>query len=150
MGHEYKQGIYKPTNKAKCVNKAPVVYRSWLEARLFRFLDNSPSVLEWGSEVVVIPYFKSIENRMARYYMDVYAKMKIGENVKKFLIEVKPHKFTLPPVPGRKAMKTVIYENTQWSINQDKWKFAQKWAEMNKYEFMIITEKNIEKLEGRK
>ncbi len=154
---EFKQGIYKPTNREKCLNKVPVVYRSFLEARLFRVLDRSSNVLEWSSEQVIIPYKNPVKSAQegetvySRYFVDVYMKMTIGEEVKKFIVEIKPFAQTQPPKPSKKKKtSTVIYENAQWSVNQAKWEAARKWAEKKGMDFLIITEKNIEILEQRK
>lgn len=144
---EFKQGIYKPTYKEKCVNKEPVVYRSMLECRAMRFFDNSPNVLKWGSETVIIPYKKM--DRMARYFVDIYAEMKIGEEVKKFLIEIKPFSQTQKPIPNnRKKKSTILYESLQWAINSAKWEAAEKFAKLKGMTFLVITEKNIEQLES--
>lgn len=146
---EFKQGIYKPTNKEKCLNTTPVVYRSMLECRAFRFFDNSSNVIKWGSELFPINYHKPGENRNARYFVDIYAEMKIGEEIKKYIIEIKPYKQTLAPVANnKKKQSTILYENIQFAINSAKWEAAEKWAEKRGIIFLKITEKNIEQLES--
>lgn len=146
---EFKQGIYKPNNSEKCLNRTPIVYRSMLECRTFRFFDNSPSVLKWGSELFPIQYMKG--DKPARYWVDIYAEMKIGDEVKKFIFEVKPEKQTISPKPSKnKKRSTVVYEQTMWYINNQKWDAARAWAIKNGLEFKIITEKDVENLEGRK
>jgi hypothetical protein len=77
--------------------------------------------------------------------------MKIGDEVKKFIFEVKPEKQTISPKPSKnKKRSTVVYEQTMWYINNQKWDAARAWAIKNGLEFKIITEKDVENLEGRK
>lgn len=144
---EFKQGIYRPTHKEKCLNKEPVVYRSMLECRAMRFFDNSANVIKWGSEIVIIPYKKF--DRMARYFVDIYAEMKIGDQIKKFIFEIKPFSQTKEPVASnRKKQSTILYENKQYAINTAKWEAATKFATLKGMEFGLLTEKNIEQLES--
>lgn len=153
---EFKQGLFRPTNPAKCLNQTPPEYRSGLEMKLMVVLDKNDNIIQWSSEKVVIPYFKRIENRMARYFVDFYFKIKIGELVKEFIVEVKPQKQTENPMGkpahGNKKKSTIIYEQTMFITNTDKWEAAKKWCEEQKrtknrdIEFIIITEQNIDKI----
>lgn len=153
---EFRQGIFKPSNKEKCINTTPVIYRSYLEARLFKILDSNPNVLHWSSEETIIPYVHPIKTKQtgqktfARYFVDVFLEMKIGENVKKFIVEIKPEKQTQKPVKSsKKKTSTIIYENTMYAINIAKWEAATAYAKKKGMEFLIITEKNIDSLEGK-
>ena len=148
---EFKQGLYKPVNKAKCLNKTPPEYRSGLEMKMMNVLDKNDNILEWSSEKVVIPYFKSSEQRVARYFVDFYFKIKIGEIIKEYIVEVKPHKQTLPPTEhGNKKKSTVMYEAVSFLNNTNKWDAARQWCLEQKrtknrdIQFIIITEKNID------
>lgn len=150
---EFKQGIYKPLNREKCLNKHEVVYRSKLEQRLMLILDRNPNVISWGSENVVIPYKHPIKSaqsgtpQYARYYMDFYCKLKINNVVKEMLIEVKPESQTRPPGKhGNKKSSTILYENLQWSINSAKWEAAHKFCVQKNWGFLIVTEKNIDSM----
>ena len=50
------------------------------------FCDRNSSVLEWGSEEIVIPYRSPIDGRAHRYYVDFYIKITPKSNeVKKYL-----------------------------------------------------------------
>jgi hypothetical protein len=148
---EFKQGLYRPVNKAKCLNKTSPEYRSGLEMKMMNVLDKNDNILEWSSEKVVIPYFKSSEQRVARYFVDFYFKIKIGELIKEFIVEIKPYKQTLPPTDhGNKKKSTMMYEQVSFLNNTNKWDAARQWCleqKKNKnrdIEFKIITEKNID------
>lgn len=142
---EYKQGIFTPINKKKYVGKGQIVYRSSLELTLMRILDNSSVVIEWSSEGHIIPYIKP-DGKPARYFVDFYIKIKIGEKVKNLLVEVKPARQCEKPVKhGNKKESTFLYECIQYEINQRKWEAARKWCKLkgDSYEFLVCTEANI-------
>lgn len=145
---EFKQGIFKPTNPDKCLNKAEIFYRSHLELRLMKMCDKNPVVLEWSSESVIIPYKNPVKNTVSRYFVDAYIMLNTSEGPKKFLIEIKPEKQTKPPVPSkRKSTKTILYENATWAVNKKKWEAAKQFAKKKGMEFMIITEKDLDNME---
>lgn len=150
---EFKQGLYKPMNPEKCLNKTPPEFRSGLERKLMLVLDKNPNVIKWSSEKVIIPYVhplksaKSGQNEYARYFVDFYMKLKVGEGYKEFLVEVKPDSQTKKPsCHGNKKQSTIVYENSMWAINQSKWQAAKKYCEKKNLQFIIITEKNIDQI----
>ena len=92
-------GLYKPVNPKKYRgNPTRIIYRSLWERKFMVFCDNNPSILEWGSEEVIIPYRCPTDGRVHRYYPDFYIKVreKSGK-LTKYIIEVKPKKQTSPP-----------------------------------------------------
>ena len=98
-------GIYKPINPKKYRgNPTRVIYRSLWERKFMVFCDNNPSILEWGSEEVIIPY-RAPDGKVRRYFPDFYIKCKRADgNIRKMIIEVKPKKFTKKPqIPKRKT-----------------------------------------------
>ena len=58
MRKKYRQGIFTPKNQNKFIGTR-ATYRSGLELKFFRFCDENPNVIKWGSENIVVPY-KSI------------------------------------------------------------------------------------------
>lgn len=145
---EFKQGLFTPLNKKKCLNKGEIVFRSSLELKMMRILDNNPLVLEWNSEGTIVPYIKpGPVPKPARYFVDFYFKIKIGETEKKFLVEVKPYRQSKRPEKhGNKKASTILYENLQFLINTKKWEAAEKYAKDKGMQFLVITEKNIDQL----
>lgn len=141
----YKQGIFSPNHPKKYTGTHPIVYRSKLELDVMRFFDEKPDVIQWKSESVVIPYRKATDGRIHRYYTDfmVEIKDKCGIN-RKYIIEVKPYKQTIPPTTGKnKKQKTIIFEQIAYAINVSKWDAAREWCNKNGYTFTILTEKDI-------
>ena len=139
---KYKQGQFHPQNKEKYKGTIPVIYRSSWELKLFMMLDKDPRCLSWGSESCIVRY--KFRGKIHRYFIDVNAKFKTNNGVQNFLIEVKPYRQTIPPVPSkRKKRKTVIYENYEWAKNQAKWKYARDYAAQRGAKFIILTEKEL-------
>jgi hypothetical protein len=141
----YKQGIYKPKYPEKYKGTLPIIYRSGLELKSFRYLDNNPNILTWGSESVIIPYQSPSDGKIHRYFVDLVAALKSKDGtIKKLLIEVKPEKQTKPPIiSNKKKQSTMIYERYQWAINQAKWQAAKNWCKSKDYLFIILNEKHL-------
>ena len=139
------QGIFTPSNLQKYKGSLPIIYRSSLELKAFRNMDSNDNIISWGSESVVVPYHYPFNNTIRRYFVDIVALLKNPSTgaLKKLLIEIKPHRQTLPPQPSKnKSQKTSIYETQQYIINQCKWNAAKEWAAKKGYTFLILTEKN--------
>lgn len=137
------QGIFKPNNPKKFIGNH-AIFRSSFERKFFLWADSNPNVLEWGSENIIIPYKSPVDDRWHRYYVDNFVVLKEGTNIVKYLVEIKPYKQTIPPViSNRKKKSTLIYESTQWAINQAKWEAADKFAKSKGYKFIKITEREL-------
>lgn len=121
-----------------------VVYRSSWELKFMKWCDTNPSIMEWGSETVVIPYKSPVDNRIHRYFVDFYIKVKnkSGE-IKKYLIEIKPEKFTKPPPIPQKKTKRFIEEVFTYGVNQSKWKYANEYCIDRGWEFLVLTERDL-------
>ena len=146
---------YKGKFKAKNPNKykgnpTNIIYRSLLERRFMVYLDNTPSVLQWSSEEIVVPYVSPLDGKVHRYFPDFYMKYKDkNAMIVETLIEIKPSKQTKPPDPKRKLTKTgrtskrYLKEVNTYIINDAKWQQAVKFCEERKWGWRIITEKDI-------
>jgi len=143
------KGKYKVKNRDKYVgNVDNVQYRSLWERTFMRYCDNNPSVIAWNSEVVVIPYYSPVDNKMHRYYVDFLIKTRDTDgNIKHTLIEVKPDIQTRPPKMGKTAKSKHRYlrELKTWKVNEAKWKEAEEFCKDRKWEFKILTEKHLVK-----
>jgi hypothetical protein len=142
---KYRQGLFNPVNKAKYIGNGPAVYRSGWELKFFRWADNNPNIIRWGSENIIIPYTNPLDNKVHRYFVDNYIVFKDNQgNHKKLLIEIKPSKQVAKPVEStRKKKSTKYYEQTTWITNTSKWAAAKKWAAKHGAEFVILTEKEL-------
>ena len=145
--------MYKNTYKGKYSVKNPkkyrgdineISYRSSWELGYMNWCDRTDVVLEWGSEVAIIPYISPIDRKVHKYYVDFYVKIKDTHgNIKKYLIEIKPKRFTQEPVKPKKMTKQFIQEVYTYSVNQAKWKAAREFCADRGFEFLILTEEEL-------
>lgn len=141
---QYKQGLYQPTNKHKYTGRSNPRYLSGWELKFFRWCDKNPNVLEWSSENVIIPYVNPLTGRTHRYMVDNRVVIREGDNVVKYLIEIKPKRQTRRPTShGNKKQSTMLYENIEYVRNQAKWAAAKKWCDKHGYKFQIVTEDEL-------
>ena len=140
----YRQGTYTPIHKEKYKGTFPIIFRSSLELKFMKWADANPNIITWGSESVIIPYQNPLTGRVSRYFTDfnIVMKDKQGE-FKKFLIEIKPHSQTLPPVQKNRKTKTLIYQQAEYVKNQAKWQAAESWSKSHNCQFVILTEKQL-------
>ena len=138
----FKQGIYRPKHPEKFIGKH-AVYRSSFELRFMQWADRNTNVLEWSSEQIIVPYISPVDGRAHRYYVDNFVIIKEGEQIKKYLIEIKPSKQTVPPVTKYKKKEHLIYEQSMYIKNQAKWQAATEFCKKKGLEFLILTEKHL-------
>ena len=143
---KYNQGFFHPKNPKKYKgNPNNIIYRSSWELKFMKWCDLNKNILEYGSEEFFIPYFDPTTNRVRRYFPDFIIKVReqSGE-IKKYVIEVKPKRQTMPPVQtSKKRTRTYINEVKTYAVNQAKWKAAQEWCKDRMLEFKIITENEL-------
>ena len=145
MYKETYKGRYRIENIKKYKGDiSDVIYRSSWELKFMRWCDSNPSVLEWGSETVIIPYRSPVDNNIHRYFVDFYIKIKDKDNkVLKYLIEIKPEKFTKPPPIPQKKTKSFIQEVFNYGINQSKWEAASSFCKDRGWQFLVLTERDL-------
>ena len=69
----YVQGKYTPRYPHKYTGDVnTIIYRSSYELQFMHYCDNTPYILHWSSEEVVIPYIKPTDNRTHRYFIDFW------------------------------------------------------------------------------
>lgn len=139
------KGRYRLTNPSKYKGDIhDVIFRSSWEHKFMKWCDFNPNIVEWGSETVIIPYRSPIDKKIHRYFVDFYIKVKdINNKVSKYLIEIKPERFTKPPkIPERKTKK-FIEEVFQYGVNEAKWKSANEYCVDRGMQFLVLTEKDL-------
>lgn len=147
MNRTYKQGIFNPLHKEKYRGTYPIIYRSGLELSFMKWVDNNSKILEWGSESVIIPYIKPTidgkQPKVHKYYPDFNIIMVTEKGPQKYIVEIKPDKQTRPPTTKRK--NNLLKEQYTYAVNHAKWKAAEAWCKTNKFNFLILTEKDLPK-----
>lgn len=147
----YYQGRFRPKNPGKYMgDPTNIIYRSGWELRLMSYLDKHDSVLEWGSEELVIPYRSPIDGKIHRYYTDFIVKQINYQGIKEtVVIEVKPKSQTIPPDMSKKhtpkggLSRTFLNEVKTWGVNQAKWKAASDYCDDRGWKFQIMTEEQL-------
>ena len=167
------QGVYIPKHPEKVVVSEIIARSSW-EMACARWCDDSPSVIEWGSEVCAIQYRNpaavdldacrrvgasplDINNwPIHNYYPDFYCCMRSdedldGTDVKKLLIEIKPLYQTerpIPPVAGAKLQELKRFNEATKTYLQNikKWEAAIEWCKLHDMEFKVFTEVTLQKM----
>jgi hypothetical protein len=135
---KFKQGAFTPRNPDKCMNKSAPRYRSSWELVFMQMCDNHPHIVQWGSEVVKIPYVNPLTGKGTVYVPDfiiVYLD-KNGKNHAE-LIEVKPKAQTM--AEHAKSKKDMLHA----AVNKAKWLAAYAWSQKKGLKFRIITEDEI-------
>lgn len=147
------QGVFEPKNPQKYKGRKKPFYRSGLELKLMRRLDMSDWCVEWLSEEPQVKYVnpltKSAQNpagNVWNYHPDFVVVIDNGDGTTSTkMIEVKPFKQTKPPKPsGRgRSRKLVEHESRTWVMNQAKWDAAKSYCKQRGWDFVIMTEKDI-------
>lgn len=142
---KFYQGRFKPKNPKKYMgDPTNIIYRSGWELKLMRYLDQHQSVLEWGSEELVIPYRSPIDGRVHRYFTDFIVKQINSNGIKEVVvIEVKPKAQTKPPEKKSKITKRYINEVKTWGVNQAKWEAAEAFCKDRGWKFQIMHEDHL-------
>lgn len=158
------KSIYRVVNKEKYIgnNIAKVICRSTWENGVAKYCDHNPSVVKWAIESVVIPYYDTLFLKSRKYFIDFYIELQNGD---KYLIEIKPHHQTTPPVNYKnryKEIQQIISESVEphkiannprlqgkykstvtYAKNYDKWFTADKYATKLGMKFKVWTEHTL-------
>lgn len=139
------KGKYKPSYPEKYKgDPTNIIYRSLWERKFCVYCDLNENIIEWASEEKCIPYRSPIDNRIHRYFPDFLIKVKEPNGtIKKYMIEIKPLKQTVPPPKPQRQTKRYISEVYEYAKNQSKWEAAREWCADRGYEFKVITEKEL-------
>lgn len=132
----YHQGAIDPKTCRKYFTEAsnmPIIYRSSLELQFIKYCEATPSIANWASEPIAIPYYSRLSRKTANYYPDYIIESLSG---KKTIIEIKPYSQTQKPRPEDSRWLKEAYIK-----NVDKWKAAKEYAESHNMNFLIVTEK---------
>ena len=141
--HGTRRGFFNPKYPEKYEGKLDkIIYRSKLELRIMKYLDDHPDVLKWSSEELAIPYVSPKDGKYHRYFVDFKATLRHKDGViRTTLIEAKWSTATVQPKVPKKRTKRYFSEVYNWAINQAKWEAAQKLCKKKDWDWIILTEK---------
>ena len=135
----FAQGKYNLKQPAKYVGTKTPTYRSSWEFAFMRFCDEHPSVEQWASEAIRIPYKNPLTGKQTIYVPDFFIVYTDKNSAKKVeLIEVKPEN-------QAKRNKLGESRNNQahFVVNQAKWSAANAWCKQKGITFRVVTEDDI-------
>ena len=139
MARNFIQGIYTPKNPDRYVGTKRPMYRSSWEQTFMTFLDNHPSVINWASEPMKIPYMNPLTGKGTVYVPDflMMYQHRTGAKIAE-LIEIKP----LAQSQMREGkMKT--HEQATVLKNHAKWAAAVKFCKNYGLTFRVLTEQDL-------
>lgn len=135
----FAQGKFTCKHPEKYVGTKVPTYRSSWEFTFMKFCDEHPSVAQWASEAVQIPYRNPLTGKQTIYVPDffiVYTDKSSKQKVE--LIEIKPANQALKEKLGRSKTNQAHYV-----VNQAKWQAANAWCKQKGIKFRIVTEQDI-------
>jgi len=135
----FAQGKFTLKNPDKYVGTKSPTYRSSWEFHFMKFCDEHPSVSQWASEAIRIPYKNPLTGKSTIYVPDFFIVYndRNGKQIVE-LIEVKPANQTRQDRLGRSRANQAHY-----AVNQAKWKAAAAWCKQKGIIFRVITEDDI-------
>jgi hypothetical protein len=146
MSLKFSQGVYKIKNPDKYMGSKNPIFRSSWEHTFMNFCDNNPSVQQWASECVKIPYRDPLTGKSTVYVPDFLITY-IDKHMKKHveLVEIKPANQMLKEKVGKNP-----YNQAQYVKNMAKWQAAQAWCKNQGINFRVISEADIFHNPGKK
>jgi len=138
MARNYAQGKFQLKNPAKYIGARQPTYRSGWEMVFMQFCDNNPSIVQWSSESIQIPYRNPFTGKQTIYIPD-FLIIYIDKNQKTHgeVIEIKPS--TETTMESAKSTRDQAYV----VLNMAKWQAAQAWCKNQGLKFRVVTENEI-------
>ena len=135
---KFSKGIYDPINPEKYIGTHPIRYRSSWELVFMNVCDKHPSIKQWASESIKIPYRHPFTGKVTIYVPDflIHYDDKKGKS-KVEVIEIKPIKQTLSEKARGIQAKAIV------AINKAKWSAANQWCKRNGMVFRVMTEMDM-------
>lgn len=136
---KYHQGIFVPKNPEKYVGTKNPRFRSSWERVFMQFCDSHPSVMQWASEAVQIPYQNPVTGKHTIYVPDFFITY-VDKNGQTFaeMVEIKPRGQSLIESKRASANNRAIV-----AVNHAKWHAAAIWCKRNGIQFRVINENDI-------
>lgn len=136
---KYANGLFQIKNPEKYIGTKTPTYRSGWEFVFMQFCDNNPSITQWASEAIKVPYRNPLTNKSTIYVPDfliIYNDAAGKQHAE--VIEVKPTKETSLQEAGRSARAQAAA-----IVNMAKWEAARAWCKQQGLTFRVVTEKEI-------
>lgn len=134
----YKYNIKNP-EKYMGADVTQIVLRSSWELDFAKHCDLLPNIVQWGYELISIPYRDPLTGRQKIYIPDFFVRVSTGKGgaTKDFLFEIKPRHEQLDDFARNSADAALI------ARNRSKWTAAAAWADRHQAEFQILNEADL-------
>lgn len=141
----YHKRKFTPLNPQKYTgDPTNIIMRSSWETKFALWCDQNPAVIKWNSEETIVPYVCPTDNKWHRYFIDFRIQLRDRSGtLKTYLVEIKPEKYTVPPVQPSRKTKRFLIEAASYVKNQAKWKAANQFAKDRGWEFIVLTERHL-------
>jgi hypothetical protein len=139
MSLKFSKGAYKLKYPEKYAGSTAPIFRSSWEVAVMRMCDENPSIEQWASEPIKIPYRDPLTGKQSLYVPDFLVTF-VDRNQQKHaeLWEVKPANQQILEKVGKNP-----YNQAQFVKNQAKWAAASIWCRNQGIKFRILNEHDI-------
>ena len=139
------KGKFRPSEPKKYKgDPTNIVYRSLWELKFMRYCDSNKRIVKWSSEEIIIPYKSPLDNRLHRYFPDFYIKYKdVSGKIIEKVVEIKPANQVKEPKKKKTRTKKYVNEVITYAKNQAKWVAAEEFCKDRRWQFQILTEKEL-------
>ena len=138
MANKWANGLFEVKNPAKYAGNKVPRYRSSWEFAFMQFADNHPSVIQWASESIQIPYRNPLTGKQTIYVPDFIIVYQNKNGTRRGeLIEIKPQSQTMLTEKTSQRDKMAI------AVNHAKWSAAASFCKHKGLTFRVVTEHDI-------
>ena len=136
---KFAHGLFQLKNPQKYVGNGTPRYRSSWEFVFMKTCDEHPSIEQWASESIKIPYKDPLTGRATIYVPDFFIVYtdKAGKKHAE-LVELKPSNQQLLEKVGKNRVNQY-----QYIKNQAKWQAAQAWCKQKSITFRVVNETDL-------
>jgi len=146
MSMKFAKDFFKLKNPEKYVGLGTPMYRSSWELAVMKMCDENPSIQNWASESIKIPYRDPLTGKNTVYVPD-FLVVYVDRNQKHHteLWEIKPKNQAVLESVGKNP-----YNQAQYIKNMAKWQVARQWSKKHGITFRVLTEDDIFHLGGKR
>ena len=138
MANKWANGLFEVKNPEKYAGNKVPRYRSSWEFAFMQFVDNHPSVIQWASEGIQIPYRNPLTGKQTIYVPDFIIVYQNKNGTRRGeLIEIKPLSQTMLTEKTSQRDKMAI------AVNHAKWSAAANFCKLKGLTFRVVTENDI-------
>lgn len=140
MGRRTKwaKGKFTPKHPEKYIGTYPIIYRSSWELVFMNKCDTHPSIQQWASESIKIPYYNPFKRTTTIYKPDflIHYVDRVGKSIVE-IIEIKPSNQAIEGKAKGRSNQFAL------ALNKIKWAAATIWAKKHGMQFRVMNETNM-------